>query len=240
MFVCPSRRVPTAANSADIGGAVATIIDYAAAQPCTVQCHVGAIGCPPIPQYYTPSQTFTPAIYTTNLTSFWGGRFQQKTPGPAANSVYDGVIVRTAWDRTTKSAVPGVSTPVKISKIADGTSKTLLVGEKYLRPDLYEGLISYSDDQGWSDGWDLDMMRCTCFAPMSDGDNFGYSFQNTTNDYFGAKNDVVQFGAAHTSGFNAVFVDGSIHTISYDIDVVIFNGLGTRAGGESGGTPGVD
>ena len=155
--------------------------------------------------------------------------------------VYDGVIVRTAWNYQTKSAVSNLPSPVKIAKITDGTSKTLLVGEKYLRPDLYEGLISWSDDQGWSDGWDLDDLRSTCFAPMSDGDGLGYSFpHNQSNDYFGSVADVVTFGSAHTGGFNAVFVDGSIHTISYDIDVVVFNGLGTRAGGETGGTPGVD
>ena len=69
----------------------------------------------------------------------------------------------------------------------------------YLRPDLYQGLISNSDDRGWSDGWDLDSMRSTCFPPMSDGDGLGYSFGplNSSSDFFGALNDVVTFGSAH-------------------------------------------
>lgn len=235
LYVCPSRRTPIVNTSASNGGAQATIIDYAAAQPCTVQCRASAPGCPPTQPRYTPSQTFTGTAYVTNLTSFWGGRFQSKKPAPLEYQIYDGVIVRTPWDYTTKKIIGSIPQPIKIARITDGTSKTLLIGEKYLRPDLYQGLISYSDDRGWSDGWDLDAMRSTCFPPMSDGDGLGYSFGplNSTSDLFGAVNDVVTFGSAHTGGFNAVFCDGSVHTISYDIDVIIFNALGTRAGGET-------
>jgi prepilin-type N-terminal cleavage/methylation domain-containing protein len=235
LYVCPSRRTPVRTNSASNGNAVSTVIDYAAAQPCTVQCHSGAPGCPPVEPRYTPSQTFTGTTYITNLTSFWGGRFQSKKPAPLENQIYDGVIVRTPWDYTTKKIIGSNPRPIKIARITDGTSKTLLVGEKYLRPDLYQGLISNSDDRGWSDGWDLDSMRSTCFPPMYDGDGLGYSFGplNSSSDFFGAVNDVVTFGSAHTAGFNSVFCDGSVHTISYDIDVIIFNALGTRAGGET-------
>ena len=44
--------------------------------------------------------------------------------------------------------------------------------------------------------------------------------------------DVVYFGAAHPGGFNGVYADGSVHTLSYAIDVVLFNSLATRAGDE--------
>jgi len=235
LYVCPSRRTAVVANSANIGNALATIVDYAAAQPCTVQCRAGVGGCPPTAPRYTPSQTFTATTYITNLTSFWGGRFQSKTPAPLENQIYDGVIVRTPWDYVQKKVIGSIPQPIKIAKIADGTSKTLLVAEKYLRQDLYSGLISWSDDQGWSDGWDLDAMRSTCFPPMSDGDGLGYSFGplNSSSDLFGTINDVVTFGSAHPGGFNCVYSDGSVHSLSYDIDVIIFNGLGTRAGGET-------
>ena len=49
---------------------------------------------------------------------------------------------------------------------------------------------------------------------------------------FGNDRDVYYFGSAHSGGFNGVFADGSVRTLNYDIDVVLFNSLGTRAGGE--------
>jgi prepilin-type processing-associated H-X9-DG protein len=41
-----------------------------------------------------------------------------------------------------------------------------------------------------------------------------------------------QFGSAHPGGFNAMFADGSVHGMSFDIDVETFNKLGGRADGE--------
>jgi prepilin-type processing-associated H-X9-DG protein len=36
------------------------------------------------------------------------------------------------------------------------------------------------------------------------------------------------FGSAHSSGLNAVFADGSVHIIGYDVDRALFNCLGNR------------
>ena len=56
----------------------------------------------------------------------------------------------------------------------------------------------------------------------------------------GGTYNVLQFGSPHTSGMNAVFADGSTHTISYDIDLMIFNSLGTRNGQALGETERMD
>jgi prepilin-type processing-associated H-X9-DG protein len=37
-------------------------------------------------------------------------------------------------------------------------------------------------------------------------------------------------GSAHAGGFNAVFADGSVHSINYGIDIIVYNSLGTRNG----------
>ena len=64
--------------------------------------------------------------------------------------------------------------------IPDGMSNTLLVSEKLVRADLYQGNMNgsggatYSDDRGWSDGWDPDTMRTTAFQPRSDNDAMCY------------------------------------------------------------------
>jgi prepilin-type processing-associated H-X9-DG protein len=93
-----------------------------------------------------------------------------------------------------------------------------------------------SDDRGWSDGWDPDTVRMTCYPPLSDGDK-AICF-NTTNggaDYCGGGNsdrDVLFFGAAHTGGMNGAFCDGSVQLISFNVDHIIFNAHGTRNGQE--------
>ena len=116
-----------------------------------------------------------------------------------------------------------MSGPIKIARITDGTSHTFLIGEKYVRSDMYEG-GGYSDDHGWTEGWDPDAIRSTCFLPYQDSD--GFQFQSLgTDDIFGHDKDIPYFGSAHTGGFNAVFADGSVHTLNYDIDSLIFNAL---------------
>ena len=120
----------------------------------------------------------------------------------------------------------------KIAKITDGTSKTMMIGEKYVRQDLYGGGCS-SDDAGWSDGWDPDVMRSTGIPPLQDSstdkltDPSGQPPMGTAWWEF-------HFGSAHSGGFNAVFADGSVHSIDYSIDLNVFNALGTRNGASYG------
>jgi hypothetical protein len=243
IYVCPSRRKPTIGAGAS-AGEQAFLIDYAAAHPCTFECAPGSPGCAN-PARYDPRDAvpITLAGYGTNLWPFWGGKSPiGEGAGVSAKDyqVYDGVIVRSPWRFTGKDAsgqptgvFVNVPRPTRFAKITDGTSHTFLLGEKYLRSDLYEG-GGKSDDQGWADGWDPDAIRSTCFQPYQDSDSTGFQFQplNTSKDIFGSDQDVYYFGSAHTGGFNCIYADGSIHTLNYDIDVVLFNALATRAGGE--------
>jgi prepilin-type N-terminal cleavage/methylation domain-containing protein/prepilin-type processing-associated H-X9-DG protein len=244
LYNCPSRRSgSTGSGAGDLGGAQVSLIDYSAAQPCTLECPTGSPGCA-APVRYNPAAAvpLTTASYATNQKSFWGGKNGMvASPTIEKNQVYDGVIVRTPWKFISKDAsgkitgefVPNVPRPTTFAKITDGTSHTLVLGEKYVRSDLYEG-GGKSDDQGFADGWDPDTIRSTCFQPYQDGDGVGFSFQplNESGDLFGFDRDVYYFGAAHPGGFNAVFADGSVRSLSFDVDVVMFNALATRAGEE--------
>ena len=180
--------------------------------------------------------------YNANALSFWGGRNGEGAGSTADdNQVYDGVIVRSPWQFTGRDAsgksvgrfAVNIPRPTPFAKITDGTSHTFLLGEKYVRSDLYEG-GGKSDDQGLADGWDPDAIRSTCFQPYQDSDSAGFQFQplNSGTDLFGSDADVYYFGSAHPGGFNCIFADGSIRALSYDIDVVLFNALATRAGDE--------
>jgi prepilin-type processing-associated H-X9-DG protein len=46
-----------------------------------------------------------------------------------------------------------------------------------------------------------------------------------------ARLNCYRFGSAHPGAFHAVFVDGSVHTIEYGVDLRVFNALGDMMDG---------
>jgi prepilin-type processing-associated H-X9-DG protein len=134
--------------------------------------------------------------------------------------------------------------PTKFASIIDGTSNTFMIAEKFVRSDVYDatGSLHYSDDRGWSDGWDADTLRLSSLAPISDNDSTAFPADANLARYFsddfssGAVGNGIyncyHFGSPHTAGINAAFADGSVHLLAYDIDLVMFNALATRNGEE--------
>ena len=104
--------------------------------------------------------------------------------------------------------------------ISDGTSNTMLIGDK--RMDLtYLGQFQSDDNEGYCAGWDHDTMRYASpsYMPLPDSLN-------------GSGWGEVKFGSSHTGGFNMLFADGSVRNMSYSIDPQNWQSLGTAAGGE--------
>jgi prepilin-type N-terminal cleavage/methylation domain-containing protein/prepilin-type processing-associated H-X9-DG protein len=244
IYVCPSRRQAKTSYSPEFG--IIATMDYAGAVPCTDREYQRRRGI--FPQYDPAKYIPFTASSLSNLASSFSGGTSSGTTEPRNNTVYDGVIVRSTWRYLSGGGnvawvgepATMVHQPVKIAKITDGTSKTLVIGEKYVRSDIYDSdqQNRYSDDRGWSDGWDADQMRSTCFIPIRDSDSIGWAGPVLTK-YFsddfstgpvGGVYNVLQFGSAHTSGINGMFADGSVRTLNFDIDVVVFNSLGTRNG----------
>ncbi len=247
-YFCPSRRNPDVVVAPGAGSSTTVLMDYAAAHPLTNHCHIleNSLAQKILDIKYDLTMTipFQGSI-SQNMVSqgFWCG----DSGKPKNNMVYDGVIVRTPWRLTAeaKETTPGVgevasgmSFATKPKDVSDGLSNTLVVSEKIVRADLYPGNMnglggaSWSDDRGWSDGWDPDTIRSTALQPRPDNDAICYA---PTTDQFctGEAKDVFFFGSAHVSGINAVFADASAHSISYDIDGILFNNLGTRNGAET-------
>lgn len=111
----------------------------------------------------------------------------------------------------------------KIKNITDGLSNTMVVGEKRVYIDRYE-LGDWHDDIGWTDGWDPDIIRYTGYQPGPDiVQPVGRQREERGFGY--------HFGASHPGQFNAVFADGHVTQIDYDIDLVVFNKLGDREDG---------
>ena len=101
----------------------------------------------------------------------------------------------------------------KIVDVTDGTSNTLMVGDKRLNL-AYLGQIQGDDNEGYTAGWDHDAERYTNEQPAPD--------YNTANGGDGQQ----RFGSSHPGRLQAVYVDGSVHSVSYSIDLTVFSNLG--------------
>jgi len=134
-----------------------------------------------------------------------------------------GIIVRkTGTTKGVEVFVSLANSPCKVKNITDGLSKTLLIGEKKLFMDRYDG-GSWYDDQGWADGWDPDVVRITSLAPE----------QDQAKEPSDSRTEGFRFGSAHPVSMNACMADSAVIGINYEIDVRIFNALGDRADGKN-------
>ena len=148
----------------------------------------------------------------------WGG-------GPG--SYADGLSSTYGWQIFTgvNGTDPGldgvcyVRSTVKLKEIIDGLSHTYLVAEKYLDPDFYNNGDAGGDNESLYSGFDNDNFRTSGWLggyvpPLRD--RSGY------DDYGNS------FGSPHPASWNASFCDGSVHSISYDIDQVLHSYLANR------------
>ena len=108
---------------------------------------------------------------------------------------------------------------VRIADIRDGTSNTLLIGEKNLNPDNYftAGADGYESENMYV-GLDDDHYR---WATPS------YTPRQDQPSYCGGC-----FGSAHANSCNIACCDGSVQMISYSIDADVFSYLANRDDGK--------
>ena len=125
------------------------------------------------------------------------------------------VRLRADGKQFSPTGVTGPSSTIKIRQISDGTTKTLLYGEKYLNLNTVDTTDS-DNDQGWNMGWDRDVARWTNAPPQSDG-------RTTITGVF---------GSSHPLGMLAVMADGSVHYIVYEVEAAVFKNIGDRNDGK--------
>ncbi|NBR05390.1 MAG: DUF1559 domain-containing protein [Planctomycetes bacterium] len=122
-----------------------------------------------------------------------------------------------ANDGTNGAIVYGY-TGLKLGNVTDGTSNTLMFGEK--RMDITNlGAYQSDDNEGYATGWDHDVARTTNALPQADaklGTGMGGNI----------------FGSSHSGGANYVMVDGSVRFINYSITLASFQALGTVGKGD--------
>ena len=156
------------------------------------------------------------------------------TSGPANLGAGDAM---SASDWTSMIGSPNtgvfyVHTQTTMASIYDGGSNTYLAGEKYSIPDHYLDGQDGSDDQGWNSGYDWDTIRWSGISSNPLATPATNTTYQPTPDTPGLWM-VSVFGSAHSSSFNMVFCDGSVHSIGYSIDLETHHRLGNRKDGKT-------
>lgn len=117
-----------------------------------------------------------------------------------------------------QSGVIFLGSEIKLQQIVDGTTNTILLGERHINPDhYYDGTVS-NDDQGMYVGFDVDTICYTgdlreVFLPTQDTP--GLSLWWT-------------FGSAHPGAFHIALCDGSVQSMAYEVDDDAWKSMGSR------------
>ncbi|MCL4853896.1 MAG: DUF1559 domain-containing protein, partial [Bryobacteraceae bacterium] len=209
-FNCPSRRSPQAyAWAADFGGAPSGVTRQ-------------------IPTKAARSD------YAANAGTKWTEGFNDWL-GPSGPAFSPGGPVDYNQAQTKLSDIQAfvaarrgvifAGSEVPLSDIRDGTSNTLLVGEKYLNPVNYIDGRTNGDNECMYIGDNQDISR---WVGQEGEDN---SLYVPHQDRAGLSADF-SWGGPHAGVFLTVFCDGSVHGVAYDIDMIALARLGDRKDGQ--------
>ncbi len=104
-----------------------------------------------------------------------------------------------------------------LSKVTDGTSNTLMIGEDLMDINVHCGWVRSNYATG------------TCSIPLNNGLVTGQPGFNNAGDW----PNVYSFRSMHTGGGNFAFADGSVKFITEAIDLNLYRNLATISGGEA-------
>jgi prepilin-type N-terminal cleavage/methylation domain-containing protein len=103
---------------------------------------------------------------------------------------------------------------IGLEDVRDGSSNTLIMGERGIPDDLY-----------W--GW--------CYCGFGDGTGNGDNLCSTKYGLAPGEPDSkhnLHYWSYHPNAVGFLWADGAVHTLSYDIDFATYQALSSRSGGE--------
>jgi len=149
---------------------------------------------------------------------FWPSDFT----GPADVAEATVLTNTNRWPKVPRdwTGIAWIRQHVALAVITDGTSNTILYGEKYICRDLVRSGLDFGDNEMLYGGFNNDNHRST--HPL-----WPYLQDQSSLILPGS------FGSAHTGGGNFVLCDGSVQMIPYSIDPQIFRHAGNRMDGKT-------
>ena len=236
MFYCPSRRSAVALGPGAAGEAEFTY--NADAPPQDAKTDYAISGGTKV---FDGSRGPNP---NADLDDCAGTGFPECRPTPSAQSAWDvsSDALASSWN-----GIVCQRAGAKIRQITDGTSNTILMGEKYLPPVFYETVTyksgnpsNYGDDNPgdnssmWQ-GYDQDNVRAASGEINGAGQPEGQlpmpdtAPQGEPLKY--AQGGAHSFGSAHSATVNIARADGSVHAVQFEVDPLVWNALGSRHDG---------
>ncbi|HUE72090.1 MAG TPA: DUF1559 domain-containing protein [Pirellulaceae bacterium] len=103
------------------------------------------------------------------------------------------------------------------AEVTGGMSNTYLVGEKHLYVHEYHTGKDHGDDWSLYAGYQDDNHRSCACSPIRD---------TKADPLPGPAN--CRFGSAHPGSWNVVYCDGSVHSLSYDLELTVHTAYGDR------------
>lgn len=110
---------------------------------------------------------------------------------------------------------------INMKGVTDGTSKTYMVGEKWMRQLDYDTGLDRGDNEPGFTGNNIDTIRLT-------HRRYPLASDQTEID---AGTDYWKFGGAHTAGFNMAMCDASVRLVSFSINPDVHANRGNRHDG---------
>jgi len=177
-----------------------------------------------------------------------GDALNKSFSGSGSNQYFTGSYLASGGTRgyprwSTGNAVPSLfqfqdgafnqNTRYKLTDLIDGTSNTLLFGERHYFDPVFDAgppTVPFSDRIGnW--GWTWFGAQGDCFFGTSAPINFKWSAA-TPRTQVAFDDRINAAGSGHSGGSNFCLGDGSVRFLAENMNAVAYRAMGTRAGGE--------
>ena len=163
-----------------------------------------------------PLQFGAKSDYASNVGDGLEVEFDPSWPGPQTLDEGDAL---TEWPELQKSFTGVIygRSDVELRQITDGASRTYLIGEKHVPVEHYYTGEDPGDNESLYVGFNNDTCRSTIAPPEHDS---GLVLNHNL------------FGGAHPTVWQVTLCDGSVHSVSWEIDDDVHRNLGNRSDGE--------